>query len=100
MRKLPEWDVQPVRGADLHDRVDSEIKELALPQPGPGEELDRQASERVGVLARGAQQLRSGSVVDKPGERLIAAWDVTGEHQHAGGGIVAVPPAQSIEADA
>ena len=98
--ELPERHVQPVRGADLHDRVDGQIEELALAQPGPGEELDRQPGERVGVLAGGAQQLRGGGVVDEPGERLIAARDVTGEHQHAGRGVLAVPLAQSIEAHA
>ena len=98
--ELPERHVQPVRRADLHDRIDGQIKELALAQPGPGEELDRQPGERVRVLARGAQQLRGRGVIDEPGQRLIAAWDITGEHQHAGRGVLAVPLAQSIEADA
>ena len=89
--QLPERHVQPVRGADLHDRIDGQIEELALAKPGPGEELDREPGERVGVLARGAQQLRRGGVVDEPRERLIAAWDVTGEHQHARRGVLAIP---------
>ena len=63
--ELSERNVQPVRGADLHDRVDGQIEELAFAQPGPGEELDRQPSERVGVLASGAQQLCGRGVVDE-----------------------------------
>jgi len=98
--ELPERHVQPVRGADLHDRVDREIEELALAKPGPGEELDREPGERVRVLTRGAQQLRGRRVVDEPWEWLIAAWDVTGEHQHARRGVLTIPLAQSIEAHA
>ena len=96
--QLPERHVQPVRGADLHHRVDGEIEELALAQPGAGEELDREAGERVGVLAGGAQQLRRGGVVDEPRQRFIAARDVTGEHQHAGGSVLAVPLAEALQA--
>jgi hypothetical protein len=57
--------VEPVRRADLHDRFGREIEELALPKPGPGEELDREPGERVGMLTRGAQQLRRGGVIDE-----------------------------------
>ena len=64
--ELPERHVQPVRGADLHDRVDGQIEELALAKTGPGEELDREPGERVRVLTRGAQQLRGRGVVDEP----------------------------------
>jgi hypothetical protein len=50
--------MQPVRGADLHHRIDREIEELALAKPGAGEELDRQpresgaGRERVGPARR------------------------------------------------
>ena len=96
--QLPERHVQPVRGADLHDRVDRQIEELAAPKPGAGEELDREPGERVGSLARGAQQLLRGAVVDEPRQRVIAARDVTGEHQHTGGSVLAVPFAEALQA--
>lgn len=92
--------MQPVRGADLHDRIDGQIEELALAKPGPGEELDRESGERVRVLTRGAQQLGGRGVVDESREWLIAAGDVTGEHQHARGSVLAIAFAQSIEAHA
>ena len=98
--ELPERHVQPVRGADLHDRVDGQVEELALAKPGAGEELDREPGERVGMLAGGAQQLGGRGVIDEPGQRLIAARDITGEHQHARGSVLAIPLAQSIEAHA
>jgi hypothetical protein len=52
--EFPERHVQPVRGADLHDRVDSQIEELSLAKPGPGEKLDREPGERVRMLTRRA----------------------------------------------
>ena len=44
-----------------------EIEELAFAESGAGEELDREAGERVGMLAGGAQQLRGRGVIDEPG---------------------------------
>ena len=98
--QLAERHVQPVRRADLDHRIDLQVEELALAQPGAGEELDRQAGERVGVLARCAQQLGRRGVVDEPRQRLIAARDVTGEHQHPRRGVLAIPLAETLEADA
>ena len=57
--ELPERHVQPVRGADLHDRVDRQIEELAAAQPGAGEELDREARERIVGRAGGPQSASS-----------------------------------------
>jgi hypothetical protein len=75
-----------------------QIEELALAQSGPGEELDREPGERVGVLAGGAQQLRCGGVIDEPWQRLVTAWDVAGEHQHARRSVVAVSFGETLEA--
>jgi hypothetical protein len=98
--QLAERHVQPVGRADLDHRIDGQIEELALAQPSAGEELDRQPGERVRVLAGGAQELRRRRVVDEPRQRLIAARHVAREHQHARGGVVAVPLAQPLKAGA
>src|SRR5216684_3289327 len=61
--ELAERDVQPVGGADLHDRVDGEVQELAFAQAGAGQELHGQVDERVRVGAGGLQQLGERAVV-------------------------------------
>ncbi len=81
--QLAERHVQPVGGADLHDRVDGEVEEFAFAQPGAGQEFHGQADERVGVGAGGLQQLGERAVVEEAGQRLVAQRQVAGEHQHA-----------------
>jgi hypothetical protein len=97
--ELPERDVQPVRGADLHDRVDLQVEKLAASQAGAGEELDREPRERVIARAGGLDQFLRGAVVDEPGERVVELRDVTGEHQPPRRRVLAVPLAQTFQAD-
>ena len=49
--ELADGDAQPEGGADLHDGVDGETEELALADPGAGQELDYQSRQRVRVGA-------------------------------------------------
>ena len=97
--QLPERHVQPVRGADLHDRVDLQVQELAAPQAGAGEELDRESRERIVGRARGLDQLLRGAVVDEPRQRVIELRHVTGEHQRPRRGVLAVPLGKPLQAD-
>ena len=89
--QLAQRHVQPVGGADLHDGVDGEVEEFAFAQAGAGQELHAQADERVGVGAGGLQQFGERAVVEEAGQRLVAQRQVAGEHEHAGGDVVAVP---------
>ncbi len=98
--QLAERDVEPVGGADLHDRVDGQIEELALAQAGAGQEFHGQAGERVGVGAGGLQQLGERGVAGEAGQRLVAHRQVAGEHEHGGGNVVAVPFGEPLEAGA
>jgi hypothetical protein len=66
-------DVQPVRGADEHDRVGLQGGELADPQPGAQQHFHHDPGEHPGVSLRGAQQLRGGWVVEGFGQRVILA---------------------------
>jgi hypothetical protein len=96
--ELAERDVQPVRRADLHHRIDLQVQELAAAHPSPGEKLDREPGERVIASASRAQQLRGGAVIDEPRQRIIEARHVTGEHQHPRRRVLALPLAQPLEA--
>ena len=42
LAELPDRDVQPRSGTDLHDRVAAQVGELADPQPGAQQHLTRQ----------------------------------------------------------
>ena len=98
--EFAERHVQPVGGADLHDRIDGEVQEFAFAQAGAGQELHGQADERVGVGAGGLQQLGERAVVQEPGQRLVAERQVAGEDQHGGGDVAAVPLGEPLEAGA
>ena len=96
--QFAQWDSQPVRGSDLHDRVDGEINELALAHAGARQEFHREAHERVVVAAGGLQHLGRGAVVEETGQRFVQAGQVTGEHQHCGRLVGAGPFGESLEA--
>src|SRR5271166_61759 len=98
--QFAERHVQPVRGADLHDGIDCEVEEFALAQAGAGQELHTQSDERVVVSARGLQELGERGVVEEAGQRVVPQRQVAGEHEHAGGDVVAVPFGEPLEAGA
>jgi integrase len=98
--QFPERHVQPVRGADLHDGIDCEIEEFALAQACAGQELHAQSHERVVGGACGLQQLGERGVVEEAGQRVVTQRQIAGEHEHAGGGVVAVPFGEPLEAGA
>ncbi|BDB42129.1 hypothetical protein IWGMT90018_25750 [Mycobacterium kiyosense] len=98
--QFAERHVQPVRGPDLHDGIDCEIEEFAFAQSGAGQELHAQSHERVVGGACGLQELGEGGVIEEPGQRVVAQWQVAREHEHAGGDVVAVPFGEPLEAGA
>ncbi len=98
--ELAERDVQPVGGADLHDRVDGEVQELAFAQAGAGQELHGQADERAGAGAGGLQQLGERAVVQEAGQRLDRGAEGRRRTPARGGDIAAVPLGEPLEAGA
>ena len=98
--QLAQRHVQPVGGADLHYRIDCEIEEFTFTQAGSGQEFDTEAHERVGVDAGGLQQFGESAVVNEAGQRLVAAGQIAGEHEHPGRHIVAVPFGEAFETGA
>jgi hypothetical protein len=52
--QLADRDVQPVPGADLHDRVVLEADQLVDPQPGPDQDFADDADEQAGLVLGGA----------------------------------------------
>ena len=98
--QLAQRHVQPVGGADLHHGIDCEIEEFTFAQAGSGQEFDTQAHERVGVDAGGLQQFGERAVVEEAGQRLVAAGQIAGEHEHPGRHVVAVPFGEAFETGA
>jgi hypothetical protein len=92
--------VKPVGGADLHDRVDGKVQELALAEAGAGQELHGQTHERVGVSTSGLQQLGERAVVEEAGQWRVAQWQVAVEDEHGDGDVVTVPLDETLEAGA
>ena len=60
----------------------------------------QQAHERVGVDAGGLQQFGESAVVNEAGQRLVAAGQIAGEHEHPGRHVVAVPFGEAFETGA
>ena len=66
---------------DEHDGVTSQGAELADPQPGAGQHLDDEATDRVGVDGC-AHQLRGVGVGEELRERSVRGWEIPVEDQH------------------
>ena len=96
LAELADRDVQPGPGADEHDGVGGQAGELADPQPGAQQHLDGDPHQHPAVGLGGAQQLRGRGVVEGPGQRVVLAGQVAGEHRHPGRGLV---PAPFVDAD-
>ena len=82
--ELAERHPQPVPGADLHDRVRVQIRELPGPHAGAGEQLDDQPVTRVGAGPSPGHQPRGVAVVEELGQRLGLLRDVPGDDRVAG----------------
>jgi hypothetical protein len=52
---------------------------------------DGDPDEHPAVGLRGAQQFRGGGIVEGPGQGVVLAGQVAGEHRHRGGGFVPSP---------
>ena len=85
LAELADRDVQPGPGTDLHHGVRAQGGVLADPQPGAQQHLHGDAHEQPLVGLRGAQQFRGAGVVQGPGQRVVLAGQVAGEHRHPGG---------------
>ena len=68
--ELAERDAQPVAGADLHDRVGVQVRELAGPHAGAGQQLDDQPVAGVGGGPGGGHQPGRVAVVEELRQRL------------------------------
>jgi len=96
LAELAGRDVQPRAGADVHDRISAQRGVFADPQSGAQQHFHGDAHQQALVVLRGAQQFRGGGVVEGPGQRVVLARQVTGEHRHPGRGLI---PAPFIETD-
>jgi hypothetical protein len=80
--QLADGDVEPFAVTDPHDRVGGHAEELALAQPGAGQDLDGYPVEQGWQLAGGGQQSNGAGVVRQPGQRIepapaeVLSWPV------------------------
>ena len=95
--QFADGDVQPVRGADEHDRVSLQGSELADPQSGAEQHFHHDPGEHPRVGLGGAQQLRGGRVVKGLRERVVLAGQVGRDDRHPGRGFGPVPVADAHE---
>jgi len=79
--ELAERDPKPVGRADLDDRVNSEREQLALADPGAGQQFHDQAREWVRVGAAGAHELGGCGIVEESRQGLVDDRQVAGEDQ-------------------
>jgi hypothetical protein len=89
--ELAQGDAQPVRRADLHDRVGGEGQQLALAHAGAGQQFHDQAGERVGVGAGRSEQLGRGRVVEEARQGLVDDGQVGVEQQRPCWGVGVAP---------
>ena len=95
--ELADRDVQPGPGTDVHHGAGLQAGVLADPQAGPQQHLHRDADQQPLVGLRGAQQFRGGRVIERPGQRVVGAGQVAGEHRHLGRGLLPAPFVQADE---
>ncbi len=91
-------DVQPIRRADLNDRVDGEVDQFTFAHSGSGQELNGETNEWVGVGSGGDEQFGGSGVVEEAWQRLIEDRRVAGEHQDPSGDVIAAPFTEPFEA--
>ena len=89
-------DVKPRAGADVHDGISAQRGVFADPQPGAQQHLHGDAHEHALVGLGCAQQPGGGGVVEGPGQRVVLAGQVAGEHRDPRRGFV---PAPLVDAD-
>jgi hypothetical protein len=63
LTELPDRDMQPGSGTDVHHRVGAEAGELADPQPGAHQHLDGDPDQETLVGLGGAEQLGGRGIV-------------------------------------
>ena len=91
LAQLADRDVQPRPRADQDHGISREAGELTDPQSGAQQHLHGDAYQHPAVAVGSAQQLRGGGVIEGPGQRMVLAGQVTGEHRHPGRGFVPAP---------
>jgi hypothetical protein len=91
LAELADRDVQPGPGAYEDDCIGLQAGELADPQASTQQHLDGDPHQHPAVLLGGAQQLGGGGVVEGPGQGMVLAGQVTGEHRHPRRGLVPAP---------
>ena len=89
--ELAERDAQPVARADPHDRVGLQVRQLAGPHPGPGQQLDDEPVAGVGAGPGGGHQPGRVAVVEELRQRLGLLGDVPGDDRVTGRRIGPVP---------
>ena len=95
--QLADRDVEPVSGADEHDRVGGKRGELADAQSGAQQHLHHDADQHPRFGLSGAQQLGRGGVVEGFGQRVVLAGQVAGDDRHPVGCVGPVPLADAHE---
>ena len=80
--ELANRDPQPLCRPDLDHGIDGERSQFAQAHPGPGQELDDDPGERVGIGPR-RSELGGRSVVEKSRQGLVEDREVPGELERA-----------------
>ena len=89
-------DVQPVPGADEHDRVGGQTGELADAQSGAQQHLADNTRQLPWLGLGGAQELRRSGIVEGLGPGFVLAGQIPGDDRHPGRGL---RPAPFVEAE-
>ena len=96
LAQLPDRDVKPGCGTDLHDRVGGQAGELTDPKPGAQQYLDGHAHQQPLVVVCSSEQFCGGGVVEGLGQWVVLSGQVTGKHRHPRRCLV---PAPFVDAD-
>ena len=95
--ELAQRDPQPVPGADLHDRVRVQVRQLPGPHAGAGQQLDDEPVTRVGAGPGRGHQPGRVAVVEELRQRLGLLGDVPGDDRIARRRVRPVPLDDSLE---
>ena len=95
--ELAERDPQPVPGADLHDRVGVQVRQLPGPHPGAGQQLDDEPVAGVSAGPGRGHQPGRVTVVEELRQRLGLLGDVPGDDRVARRGVRPVPLDDPLE---
>ena len=95
--ELAERDPQPVPGADLHDRVRVQARQLPGPHAGAGQQFDDEPVTRVGAGPGRGHQPGRVAVIEELRQRLGLLGDVPGDDRIARRRVRPVPLDDSLE---